>query len=37
VSRAIVVIGDSMLDVDVLAQADRLCPDAPAPVLHDPV
>ena len=36
-SRAIVVIGDSMLDVDVLAQADRLCPDAPAPVLHDPV
>ncbi|MEU7526338.1 D-glycero-beta-D-manno-heptose 1-phosphate adenylyltransferase [Saccharothrix sp. NPDC042600] len=29
----LVVVGDSLLDVDVEGTADRLCPDAPAPVL----
>ncbi|MDT7615993.1 MAG: D-beta-D-heptose 7-phosphate kinase / D-beta-D-heptose 1-phosphate adenosyltransferase [Pseudonocardiales bacterium] len=29
----VVVIGDVMLDVDVEGRADRLCPDAPVPVL----
>jgi rfaE bifunctional protein nucleotidyltransferase chain/domain/rfaE bifunctional protein kinase chain/domain len=29
----LVVVGDSLLDVDVLGHAERLCPDAPAPVL----
>jgi D-beta-D-heptose 7-phosphate kinase/D-beta-D-heptose 1-phosphate adenosyltransferase len=29
----LVVVGDSLLDVDVKGTADRLCPDAPAPVL----
>ncbi|XVS66840.1 D-glycero-beta-D-manno-heptose 1-phosphate adenylyltransferase [Actinosynnema sp. CA-299493] len=29
----LVVVGDSLLDVDVLGTAERLCPDAPAPVL----
>ncbi|WP_210154373.1 PfkB family carbohydrate kinase [Microbispora oryzae] len=29
----LVVIGDSLLDVDVEGDADRLCPDAPAPVV----
>lgn len=29
----LVVVGDSLLDVDVLGSAERLCPDAPAPVL----
>ncbi|WP_367129737.1 D-glycero-beta-D-manno-heptose 1-phosphate adenylyltransferase [Saccharothrix sp. HUAS TT1] len=29
----LVVVGDSLLDVDVIGTADRLCPDAPAPVL----
>ena len=27
------VIGDALLDVDVEGTVDRLCPDAPAPVL----
>lgn len=27
------VVGDALLDVDVEGSADRLCPDAPAPVL----
>ncbi|GGP71952.1 D-glycero-beta-D-manno-heptose 1-phosphate adenylyltransferase [Saccharothrix coeruleofusca] len=30
----LVVVGDSLLDVDVEGNADRLCPDAPAPVLE---
>ena len=31
--RPVVVIGDALLDVDVDGTVDRLCPDAPAPVL----
>ncbi|MBB5960250.1 rfaE bifunctional protein nucleotidyltransferase chain/domain/rfaE bifunctional protein kinase chain/domain [Saccharothrix tamanrassetensis] len=27
------VVGDSLLDIDIEGTADRLCPDAPAPVL----
>jgi D-beta-D-heptose 7-phosphate kinase / D-beta-D-heptose 1-phosphate adenosyltransferase len=34
-ARAVVVIGDAMVDEDVLASADRLVPDAPAPVLEE--
>jgi D-beta-D-heptose 7-phosphate kinase/D-beta-D-heptose 1-phosphate adenosyltransferase len=29
----VVVVGDTLLDVDVEGSVDRLCPDAPAPVL----
>jgi D-beta-D-heptose 7-phosphate kinase/D-beta-D-heptose 1-phosphate adenosyltransferase len=29
----LVVVGDSFLDVDIDGHADRLCPDAPAPVI----
>lgn len=29
----IVVVGDALLDVDVVGDSDRLCPDAPAPVV----
>lgn len=32
-TRPVVVIGDALLDVDVEGSVDRLCPDAPAPVL----
>jgi D-beta-D-heptose 7-phosphate kinase / D-beta-D-heptose 1-phosphate adenosyltransferase len=32
-ARPVVVIGDTLLDVDVEGSVDRLCPDAPAPVL----
>ncbi|HWJ51869.1 MAG TPA: D-beta-D-heptose 1-phosphate adenosyltransferase, partial [Propionibacteriaceae bacterium] len=33
-SRApLVVVGDSLLDIDVDGTADRLCPDAPVPVV----
>jgi rfaE bifunctional protein kinase chain/domain/rfaE bifunctional protein nucleotidyltransferase chain/domain len=31
--RPVVVIGDALLDIDVEGTVDRLCPDAPAPVL----
>ncbi|MCD2191032.1 D-glycero-beta-D-manno-heptose 1-phosphate adenylyltransferase [Actinomycetospora soli] len=31
--QPLVVIGDALLDVDVDGSADRLCPDAPVPVL----
>jgi D-beta-D-heptose 7-phosphate kinase/D-beta-D-heptose 1-phosphate adenosyltransferase len=31
--RGVVVIGDTLLDIDVEGSVDRLCPDAPAPVL----
>jgi D-beta-D-heptose 7-phosphate kinase/D-beta-D-heptose 1-phosphate adenosyltransferase len=31
--KPVVVIGDALLDVDVEGSVDRLCPDAPAPVL----
>ena len=30
----IVVVGDTLLDIDLTGHADRLCPDAPAPVLE---
>jgi D-beta-D-heptose 7-phosphate kinase/D-beta-D-heptose 1-phosphate adenosyltransferase len=32
--RPLVVIGDTLLDVDVEGSVERLCPDAPAPVLE---
>jgi D-beta-D-heptose 7-phosphate kinase/D-beta-D-heptose 1-phosphate adenosyltransferase len=31
--RPLVVVGDALLDVDVVGRAERLCPDAPVPVL----
>jgi D-beta-D-heptose 7-phosphate kinase/D-beta-D-heptose 1-phosphate adenosyltransferase len=33
----LVVFGDALLDVDLCGQADRLCPDAPVPVVRDVV
>ncbi|MDQ1740240.1 MAG: D-beta-D-heptose 7-phosphate kinase / D-beta-D-heptose 1-phosphate adenosyltransferase [Pseudonocardiales bacterium] len=33
----LVVIGDVMLDIDLIAESARLSPEAPVPVLHDPV
>jgi len=30
----LVVVGDTLLDVDLVGTASRLCPDAPAPVVH---
>lgn len=30
----IAVVGDTLLDIDLTGHADRLCPDAPAPVLE---
>ncbi|WP_084958295.1 bifunctional heptose 7-phosphate kinase/heptose 1-phosphate adenyltransferase [Thermoactinospora rubra] len=30
----LVVIGDTLLDVDLVGQAERLCPDAPVPVVE---
>lgn len=32
-ARPIVVVGDAFFDVDVVGTVERLCPDAPAPVL----
>ncbi|GAA3119933.1 D-glycero-beta-D-manno-heptose 1-phosphate adenylyltransferase [Streptosporangium carneum] len=32
-ARPIVVVGDTLLDVDVEGEAERLCPDAPVPVV----
>jgi rfaE bifunctional protein kinase chain/domain len=32
-ARPVVVVGDALLDVDVVGTVERLCPDAPAPVL----
>ncbi|MFS8478908.1 MAG: PfkB family carbohydrate kinase [Micromonosporaceae bacterium] len=34
-SRLLVVVGDALLDRDVDGTAERLCPDAPAPVLAE--
>jgi rfaE bifunctional protein nucleotidyltransferase chain/domain/rfaE bifunctional protein kinase chain/domain len=34
-SSPIVVVGDALLDVDVLARAERLMPEAPVPVLEE--
>lgn len=31
--RPLVVLGDALLDVDVDGTSDRLCPDAPVPVV----
>src|SRR5205085_12353591 len=31
-ARRVVVVGDTLLDRDVVGQVDRLCPDAPVPV-----
>ena len=31
--RTLVVVGDALLDVDVVGAVDRVCPDAPVPVL----
>jgi rfaE bifunctional protein nucleotidyltransferase chain/domain/rfaE bifunctional protein kinase chain/domain len=33
----IVVVGDALLDVDLVGSASRMAPDAPIPVLDDPV
>jgi D-beta-D-heptose 7-phosphate kinase / D-beta-D-heptose 1-phosphate adenosyltransferase len=33
--RAIVVVGDALLDVDLVGTASRLTPDAPVPVVED--
>jgi len=35
VSRPIVVVGDALLDVDLVGTASRLTPDAPVPVVED--
>jgi D-beta-D-heptose 7-phosphate kinase/D-beta-D-heptose 1-phosphate adenosyltransferase len=35
VTGPLVVIGDALLDVDLVGHAGRLCPDAPVPVLDD--
>lgn len=35
VTRPVVVIGDVLLDVDLVAKSVRLSPEAPVPVLHD--
>jgi D-beta-D-heptose 7-phosphate kinase/D-beta-D-heptose 1-phosphate adenosyltransferase len=35
VNGPLVVVGDALLDVDLLGEAGRLCPDAPVPVLDD--
>jgi len=34
--RPLVVIGDALLDIDLDGVSDRLSPDAPVPVVHDP-
>jgi rfaE bifunctional protein nucleotidyltransferase chain/domain len=33
-NRPLVVVGDALLDIDVVGRADRLSPDAPVPVLQ---
>jgi rfaE bifunctional protein nucleotidyltransferase chain/domain/rfaE bifunctional protein kinase chain/domain len=33
ISDALVIVGDTLLDVDLSGSADKLCPDDPAPVL----
>jgi rfaE bifunctional protein nucleotidyltransferase chain/domain/rfaE bifunctional protein kinase chain/domain len=33
----LVVVGDVLLDIDLVAESARLSPEAPVPVLHDPV
>jgi rfaE bifunctional protein nucleotidyltransferase chain/domain/rfaE bifunctional protein kinase chain/domain len=36
-SAPLVVLGDVLLDIDLIARSARLSPEAPVPVLHDPV
>lgn len=36
-SGPLVVVGDALLDVDLVGRSERLCPDAPAPVVEDVV
>ena len=33
--RPLVVVGDALLDVDLVGSASRLTPDAPVPVVED--
>ncbi|MEJ7703188.1 MAG: hypothetical protein WKF47_05840 [Geodermatophilaceae bacterium] len=33
--RPLVVVGDALLDIDLVGRSDRLCPDAPVPVVED--
>ena len=35
--RPLVVVGDALLDCDLDGTVERLCPDAPVPVVDDPV
>ena len=35
--KQLVVVGDALLDRDLVGRAERLCPDAPVPVLDDVV
>ena len=37
VKGPLVVVGDALLDIDLVGRADRLCPDAAAPVVEDVV
>jgi D-beta-D-heptose 7-phosphate kinase/D-beta-D-heptose 1-phosphate adenosyltransferase len=37
VPEHLVIVGDALLDRDVEGAAERLAPDAPVPVVHDPV
>jgi rfaE bifunctional protein nucleotidyltransferase chain/domain/rfaE bifunctional protein kinase chain/domain len=34
--RPLVVVGDTLLDRDLVGRVERLCPDAPVPVVDDP-
>jgi rfaE bifunctional protein nucleotidyltransferase chain/domain/rfaE bifunctional protein kinase chain/domain len=36
-ARRLVVLGDALLDRDLDGQVERLCPDAPVPVVDEPV
>ena len=36
-SGPLVVVGDTLLDRDLVGTVDRLCPDAPVPVVDEPV
>jgi len=36
-SAPLVVVGDALLDRDLVGTVDRLCPDAPVPVVDEPV
>ncbi|HEX2857403.1 MAG TPA: D-glycero-beta-D-manno-heptose 1-phosphate adenylyltransferase [Propionibacteriaceae bacterium] len=36
-SRPLVIVGDTLLDIDLVGRAERLSPDAPVPVVSEPV